>query len=229
MPQVSPFHRHVDDGTRMRLTQRTLLDGGALGCHHLLVAHAHTAAIDRSPDALSGNLLHVFHLAAVGLVGISLTQGDGDGMGGIAFHVGGEVEQILLAHRRLMNSLHLEYSTRQRTCLVEDHRRQLVERIHIVAALDEDALTRGATNAAEEAQWHRDDQCARTAHHQEAQRTVSPCRQTGLVTAVEQWRNEGKAEGEKHHDGRIDAGETTDERLALRLILPRGLNKLDNL
>ena len=83
-------------------------------------------------------------------------------MSGIMLHVRGEVQQLLLIEPTGMHYLHGKLAIRERTRLVEHHGTEPCERIHIVAALDEDALTGRSAESSEESQRHTDDQRART-------------------------------------------------------------------
>ena len=74
-----------------------------------------------------------------------------------------------------MDSLHGKLSVGQRARLIEHHRVDLRQHVHEVGALDEDALARGAADAAKEREWYTDNQCARTRNDEEHQCSIEPC------------------------------------------------------
>ena len=63
--------------------------------------------------------------------------------------------------------------------LVEHHRLDLRQNVHIVGSLDEDASTRGTTDAPKEREGHADNQGARTTHHEEHQGAIEPSGESG--------------------------------------------------
>ena len=199
--------------------------------HHLRVAHAHRVAVDHSPHALARNLLHLFHAAPVArLVGKGVAQGSANGVGGVMFHMSGEVQQLLLVIMVGVHSLDLKLSVGQRARLVKHHRAYVGQRVNVVAALHQDAVARGSSNAAKERERHADDQGAGTRHHEEDEGSVQPCgKPVGVAACGKERRQERKGEGHEHHDGRVDPGEPRDERLATRLVLVGALNQADNL
>ena len=145
------------------------------GLHHLAVAYAYEVVAHAGLDALSCNLFHIAQLAAVGsLVGEGIAQGGTDGVGREVFYVGGQMQQLVLVAGVGMYGSHGKLPVRQSARLVEDHRLQLCQHIHVVAALDEDAPSRGTADAAKERERHADDERTGTRHDKEQQGTVEP-------------------------------------------------------
>ncbi len=219
MARIAAVDRHMRHGAHMTLAFLTHTDRGAHSLHHTLVAHANRMAIHHGLDTLSGHLLHIADGATVVLARISLTQGCGNGMGGIALHMGRQMQQPLGAELLGMHGAHGEYALGERARLVEHHRTSLGQRVHIVASLDEDALARRTTDAAKEGERHRDDQGTRTTHHKERQCAIEPHGEALGVALHEEGRNEGQGQRQHHHDGRINMGKLMDECLTLRLVL----------
>ena len=89
--------------------------------------------------------------------------------------MGCEVQQVVLTVTLRMYSLYGKLSVGQGACLVEDHCANLCQDVHIVGTLDENTLARGASDASEEGEGHADDQCTRTADHEEHEGTIEPC------------------------------------------------------
>ena len=81
-------------------------------------------------------------------------------MGRKALHMGGEMEQFVLAEIRRMHCCYAEYAPRERARLIEYHGCSLSQRINVVASFDKDSLPRGATDAAEEGEWNGEHQRA---------------------------------------------------------------------
>ena len=119
--------------------------------------------------------LDIGDAAAVGgLVGEGVAQRGSYGMGGEMLYVGGEMEQLVLVNMVGMDGRDGKLSVGERARLVEDHGAELGEHIHVIGPLDEDALTRGSSDAAEEGERHADDEGARTTDHEEHQGAVNP-------------------------------------------------------
>ena len=248
MSGISTVHGHMDgsaDDVPAFLAHYNLCPHGL---HQSIIANADLMPVDRRTDALSGNLLYILQVAAVGKriagTGSALVvelhvlkrflaecrpQGRGDGVGAVVLGMRGEVQQVLGTDGLGMDGRHHKHAFGQRACLVEDHRGQFDKGIHIVAAFDEYAFARSTADTAEEAQRHGDDQGARAAHHEEAQRPVDPRHEALLITVAEKGRDERYRDAQKDDNGRIDTGETADERLAFRLVLRRFLHEFDNL
>ena len=126
--------------------------------------------------------------------------------------MGGQMEKFFLIERFGMDGLNGKNALGEGTGLVEGHRADIGQGIHIAASLDEDAPSRCTAKAAEEGQRHTDDEGTRTGDDQEDERTVEPQGEGRPITiANEQGRHKGQQEGGDDHDGGIDAGETGDE------------------
>ena len=74
-----------------------------------------------------------------------------------------------------MYSVDGKLAMRQRARLVEHDGIDLCQYVKIVGTLDQNALTRGTTNATEEGQWYADNQSARTRNDEEHQGAIEPC------------------------------------------------------
>src|SRR3712207_9336277 len=109
-------------------------------------------------------------------MGIGVFQAHGDGVGGVSLHVGCQMEQFLGVDVVGMYCFDSEIAVRQRSRFVENNGRSLSQRIHEVAALDENTVARGAANAREERQGHRYYQCTRARYRSEERRVGKECR-----------------------------------------------------
>ena len=171
MARILSVDRYMDDGACVV----TVVPFGTHGVHQFRVAHAHQLISHSGTDALSSDLLHVRYLAAIGaLLREGIAQGCADGVGGEVLHMGRQMQQLVLVAGIGMDGCHGKLSVGQRARLVEDHCVQPRQRVHVVGALDEDALARGAADAAEEGEGHADDQGAGTADDKEHQGAVEP-------------------------------------------------------
>ena len=102
-------------------------------------------------------------------------------------HMGGKVQQMSLIAFLRMHRCDCKLAVGQGACLVEDHRADLGQDIHIIGPFDKDTLTRGAANAAKERERHADDQSAGTRDHQKHQGTIKPSGKGASEVAREQW------------------------------------------
>ena len=68
---------------------------------------------------------------------------------------------------------------RESTRLIEDHRIDLRQHVHIVGSLDEDSFSRSPTNTTKECQRHADHQGTGTRDHEEHQGAIQPCGESG--------------------------------------------------
>ena len=109
---------------------------------------------------MAGGLLNVLNGAVVLLVGIGVSERHGNGMGGVALHMGGKVQKFLPVQFLGMDSSDFEDAFRKGACLVKDHGFQFGQGVQKVGALDEDTLSGGSAKASEEGQRHGDDKCA---------------------------------------------------------------------
>ena len=225
MTCILAVHRHMDDRTHVLAVG----PAGTHGIHHACVAHAHHVIAHTRLDTLAGNLLHLTHTAAVGgLLGEGLAQGSADGVGAEMLDVCRQMQQLPLVEGVRMHCRHRKLSVSQRARLVEHHRAELRQDVHIVRALDEYTFARGPADTPEEGQRHTDDQCAGARHHQEHQCPVEPCGERCPEVTRQQGRNHGQGHGGKHHHRRIHPCELSDKRLALRLFLTGILHQSDD-
>ena len=80
-------------------------------------------------------------MAAVGgLLGEGLAQGSTDGVGAEMLDVRRQMQQLPLVEGVRMHCRHRKLSVSQRARLVEHHRAELRQNVHIVRALDEYSL-----------------------------------------------------------------------------------------
>ncbi len=168
---IFPVDGNMDDGADMAAIMPLHPDG----IHHFGIADANRHAFHFGANAVSSNLFHVAQLAAVGgLVGEGVAKGGSNGMGGIMLDVGGKMQQMPLVALLGMHGSDGELTLRERARLVEHHRVDLRQHIHVVGAFHEDAFTRCASDAAKKSEWHTDDQGARARNHKEHQGTIEP-------------------------------------------------------
>ena len=158
VPHVNALYSHMNYGAR----EMAGAPMSAHAVHEFGVAHAHQLAVDPRADALPSYLFGLLHRATISLVAKGLAQRLGNGMGRKALHMGGEMEQFVLAEIRRMHCCYAEYAPRERASLIEHHGCGLSQRIDVVASFDKDALPRGATDTAEEGEWNGEHQRAGT-------------------------------------------------------------------
>ena len=143
--------------------------------------------------------------------------------------MGSEVQQMTLVALLGMHRSNRKLTTSQGPRLIEDHRSNPGQHIHIIGALDKDAFTRGTANAAKESQRYADNQGARTRDHKKHQGAIQPrCKSTREI-AREQRRQQGQSQSSEDHDWCIDTGKSGDESLAPRLAFSGILHEVDNL
>ena len=222
MPGILPVDGDVDDGSYVV----AVVPLGTDGIHHLRVAYTYHVVADACPHAFTSYFFHVCHLAPVGgLVGESIPQGCADRVCGEVLHMGRQVKQLVLVDLLRMYGFDGKLSVGQRSRLVEYDDAELRQDIHIVGTLDEDALSRSASQTSEEGQGHADDQCAGTTHYEEHQGTVEP----GGEDTSQKGGDEGQCQSGKYHHGGIDAREAGDESFAPRFVLAGMLHQLQDL
>lgn len=165
--------------------------------HHLGVSHANEVSVDASADAIARQFFNVGRCATVGgFLREGRAEGFGDGVRGEVFHMGGQMEKFFLIERFGMDGLNGKNALGEGAGLVEGHRADIGQGIHIAASLDEDAPSRCTAKAAEEGQRHTDDEGTRTGDDQEDERTVEPQGEGRPITiANEQGRHKGQQEG----------------------------------
>ena len=163
MAGIDTIDCHMDDGAGIVLAGMPL---GSHKVHHLGVAYSNESVAHTGTDAVTSRLLNVTDAAAVGsLVGESVAQGGTYGVGGEVLYMGGKVQQLELAERLGVDGYHGEAAVCQRAFLVEYHGADLRQDVQIVGSLHQNTLARRTANAAEERQWHTDDQGAGTTDH----------------------------------------------------------------
>ena len=94
---------------------------------------------------------------------------------GIGFCESCVFQQFFLAELAVVDRRHFEDSHGHSPGLVQCDILCLGETFQIVGTLDENTLARGASDASEEGEGHADDQCTRTADHEEHEGTIEPC------------------------------------------------------
>ncbi len=137
---------------------------------------------------------------------------------------GRQIKQRLARHANGLHFGHLEVSFGDRAGFVKNDRFYFRQQLKIVASFDEDAFAARPANAAKKRERHRDDQRARTRSYQKRQRPIHP----DAPLSIDQRRNDGQRQGEKHHDRRIDAGEFRNKLLRLRLLVRRVFHQVEN-
>ncbi len=129
--------------------------------HQLVVAREHHTPVDQRFDAMPADLFSLRDALEVHAAVVGALDGNGDGMVGVGLGMRGQFEQLLARQvARGQHVGHREGARGQRAGLVEDDRVHLCQRLKVIAALHQDAQTRGAADAAEERQRHRYDQRA---------------------------------------------------------------------
>ena len=92
------------------------------GIHHLGVAHANRPILHLGFDALSGYLLHLAQLAAIGsLVREGITQRSPNGMRGVMLHMGGKMQQMPFVTLLGMHRSDSKLAMGQGARLIENH------------------------------------------------------------------------------------------------------------
>ena len=174
----------------------------------------HGSAIDLGLHSLAGKLLHIFHLAVVLLTGVSGSQGGGNGMVGVAFHMGRQMQEFFFAYLLGVHSGDLKGSLGQGACFVEDHRVHLGEGFQIVGALNQHTCPAGAAETCKKGQGDADDQGAGAGDNQEDQGSVYPGAPAGFRAPNQQICQRGQESqgyGGSYHGGGVDPGKAGDK------------------
>ena len=147
-------------------------------------------------------------------------------MGGILLRCRRKAENFVLGVTRKRNDLvDRELSRGERARLVKDEAVRLCERLEVLAALDEHALTRRRADARKVGERHGYHDRAGTGRDQHDQRVVNPLRE---AAQAEQGREKRDQERQADHDRRIDRREPRDQLFALSLARRRVLDNLQD-
>ena len=153
-------------------------------------------------------------------LGVGIADGLRDRVRRALLHMGGKAQQAL--GRDALDRgdrLDVKLSLRERAGLVEDDGLDPGELLEIVAAFREHASTGKAAYAAIEAQRHRDDQRAGARDDEEDAGALDEVGPYGRIGGPEhERRDDGKQKRRTYDDGRVDAGEATDECLGFCLL-----------
>ena len=139
--------------------------------------------------------------------------------------MGSKMEQLVLVAVVRVYGTDGKLSVRQRARLVEYHRADLRQHVHIVGTLHEDTVARSPSDTAEERERYTDNQRTGTGDDEEHQGPVQP---RGEI-APKQRRDNRQGQGQEYDDRRIDTGKSGDKGLALRLVLTGMLHQVDDL
>ena len=154
-------------------------------------------------------------------------NGLGNGVGGTALRLGGQLQQHFLGNAvRQETAGHGEPALGEGAGLVEGYDLGLRQGLQVIAALDQDALTGGTANTGEKAEGYGYHQGAGTGDDQEAQSAVD-----GLAPGhqTEQGRDHRHDSRRQTDDRRINPGEAGDELLAGGLFLGGVFHHFKNL
>ena len=219
--QVLPICRHIDHGaSRFPVLRHRHVKF----LHQLPVACQHGPAVHHGPDAPSGELLRLGNPAEVRLRA-GLLDGPGDGVGAEMLRQRGQFQKLLPAAQGSLRLSHSKAPLGQGTRLVKDHNAGLGQGLQVVAALHQDALAGGPTNAPEEAEGDGDDQGAGAGNHQEDESPLNPHTEGAQP---QQRRQEPQGQGGKDYRRGIVAGKLGDEVLRLGLFGCGVLHQLQN-
>ena len=89
--------------------------------HQFAVAYCHAPAVYICYDSVTGGLLDIGYNAVILLVGICVAQCHCYGMGRVALHMGGQMQQFVVVNLLRMYGGHLKHALGQRSGLVKDH------------------------------------------------------------------------------------------------------------
>ena len=228
-------HIGDDDMAGIRAVDGDVQDGAgelavmpirAVGGHQLVVAHEHHVLIDGGLDSVAGFLGGLRDARLVDVAVVGLLDGDGDRMVGERFRVRRHGQHVIGVDAVLgVDGDHVEGAGCEGAGLVEHDGVDLRQRLEVVGALDEDAELGRPADAAEERQRHADDQGARAAHHEEGESAQDPI---GPRLHAHQRRDDGDRQRREGDDGRVDACESRDEVLGVRLFLARVLHEFED-
>ncbi|MNI60709.1 hypothetical protein D3C73_1159410 [compost metagenome] len=134
-----------------------LAEGNSLALHKPRVPRQHRPSFDGGPDAVARNLLVIRHGARRNIFPVSRQNRLGDRMARMALGISGEPQQLfLLRSFRRIDLRHFELPLGQRPGLVEHDGLHIVQRLQVIASLDQNAAAGSRTDAAKEAERDRD-------------------------------------------------------------------------
>ena len=225
MSRIHAIYCHVNDGASLLAALPLCSDG----IHHFAVADADCPAVYNGPDALSRNLLHALHRAAIRFVSKCRAKRYRDRVRGIALHMRCQMQQLLLIHFLRVERCHLKDTLCQRSRLVKDNRIRLCQRIHVAGALDQDSCLRCCSDSSEEHKRYGNHQCAGARYNQEGQRTQKPDCKASCKISRQHRRNERQCNGCKNHDRCVNSGKSGDELLTSGFLRACMLYKIQDL
>ena len=228
VPRVLAVHSHVD----YRADGMTVDVGHAEPRHELRVARCDRHAVDLRRHALAAYFLNFGDARVVYRPAVCAAQALADRVRGVAFDERGVLYELRLRHLVVVDGVDFKDALRKRAGLVEYYYLRLRERLKVIRALDEHALSARAADASEERQRYADDERAGTAYDEEGQRAVNPRIPRGRQPHAERTherRQHGERERRGADCGRVDAREFRDEVLRLRLARAGVLHKVENL
>ena len=153
---------HMDDSADMMAWMPLC----TYGFHHALIAHTDDVVLNLCANALSCHFFHMADAASVGsLFGERITQGSSDGMGGKMLYVGSEVKQLTLVEMVGMHRFYGKLTVGEGARLIENHRMEVGECIHIACPFHQYAVARCSTDASKEGEGNADDESARARYH----------------------------------------------------------------
>ena len=146
--------------------------------HELVVADAHTRAVDFSLHATPAYLACVRHARLVDAGAIRLLYRHCDGMVGIRFGMSRQLKQAIAFDAfRGMNRDNAEGAARKRASFIKHNRIDRGKRLQIIAALDQNAKLARTADAAEKRKRNANDERTRTTYHEERQSAKNPIAQ----------------------------------------------------
>ena len=243
LSQQQPVLCHQHLGAKFRTLEVGQLH--VIFFQQLLVAAQHLVAVNGSSDALPSQLLQLGggRDGEIRLLGGS-DNAHGNGVGGILFAGGSQRQQLCLGGLLVCGDgfLHLEIALGDGAGFVHHHGLDLSQCLDGNAALEENALLGGGTDAGEEGQGYAEHQGAGAGNHQEGQGgkhrssaafAIEHGIHAGVLHRVNEVMPAGQHQGQhqchhqsaQHHGRGINSGKTGDKLinggLAGRCILHR--------
>ena len=223
MSAVGAVVGHVDHGAHMVAGG----EGDAKTLHQLFVAHGGGDTVQPGDDAVAADLLHVGDAAQLHVTAIRLHNAAGDGMGGMALHMGGDFQHLFPLPGAVMHRFHGEIALGDGAGFIKGHSGNAGQGFQEIGAFDQNALAACATQRGKEAEGDADDHRAGAADDQEGTGTQHPvapqgaeggvARQTDACKSAEQWRKHRQRQSSIADDGGIVMGKAGDEILRHRL------------
>ena len=193
--------------------------------HQFAVAHCHATAVYTGYYSVTCGLLDIGYNTVILLVRICVTQGHCNGMGRVALHMGGQMQQFVVVYLLRMNGGHLKHALGQRSGLVKHYRLYAGQFIQEVRALYQNTLAGCAAQSAKECERDRYHQRARARYHQEQQSAIYPC---SPLSGYQTW-NHCNQHCKTYYNRCIYACKPCNETLAAALALGCVLHKFQNL